>query len=268
MLLSIFLPCTCQEGLGQCDVPWPEENEERHTITGHLCHTGLFCRLSTSRTPQSRQCGGGRWWPPAISIGADLLFYFPFLWDDRCSVNKSLDDMKKHVTQWGHDVFLLFLDNRDEQCKCRLMVLKQFIFLIWRFSALCLLVSLVVIIWLFTMSVLTSRDKFCMLLPPPETVQNRQTINWKVKWQQNNQKHKYKQTLTHNQTRRREAAQTHKLKDWESVKAARNHILIILFILSGHVSPLSQSLTQRSHCDMSNLFWPENRKKRKPSMWS
>lgn len=49
----------------------------------------------------------------------------------------------------------------------------------------------------------------------------------------------------------------------ESSKAALNHILINLFILSGHVSPLSQSLTQRSHCEMSNLFWPENRKERK-----
>lgn len=62
---------------------------------------------------------------------------------------------------------------------------------------------------------------------------------------------------------------THKSKcGQKGSEADLNHVLINLFILSGHVSPLSQSLTQRSHCEMSNLFWPENRKERKTNMWS
>lgn len=110
---------------------------------------------------------------------------------------------------------------------------------------------------------LTSCEEFYMLPPPPESVQNRAATKVKISDSKQAKAHKHKVTgNTYVQT-----AQTHKLKDWESVKAACNHILINLFILSGHVSPLSQSLTQRSHCDMSNLFWPENRKERKPSTW-
>lgn len=61
-----------------------------------------------------------------------------------------------------------------------------------------------------------------------------------------------------------------RLKKWvESLKVVLQCILISLFIQSGRVFLLSQSLTQTSHCDMSKLFWPENSKERKkPSMRS